>query len=43
MWNLMKKWRAQRKVLRELNGLNRRELKDLGITAGDMTNLARGI
>ena len=41
LYGRYRRWRRYRETVRELQGLSRRELSDLGIARGDIGRLAR--
>ena len=41
IYDRYRRWRRYRETVRELQGLSRRELNDLGIQRGDIGRLAR--
>ena len=38
-YNYLKTWRKHRSVIKDLNQLTNKQLKDIGITRGDIDNL----
>ena len=38
-WFYLKTWRKHRSVIKDLNQLTNKQLKDIGITRGDIDNL----
>ena len=38
-WNYLKTWRYHRQVIKELNQLTDKELRDIGINRGDIDRL----
>ena len=38
-WNYLMTWRSHRKVIKQLNQLSDRELKDIGLTRGELDHL----
>lgn len=38
-WNYLRTWRLHRETIKELNRLSDRELKDIGISRGDIDRL----
>ena len=38
-YNYLKTWRKHRSVIKDLNQLSNKQLKDIGITRGDIDNL----
>lgn len=38
-WNYLKTWRHHRRVIKELNMLTDKQLKDVGLTRGDIDRI----